>query len=162
MSDDFQPPLMPNLGWPEAASREGNIDRAFDDFSFPSAGGAAAPTHPFKLSDATSGGTAQVKILFGMVNAITPTGMTAPSLTLSVGSSGYVVLAVTTNSSGIATSAAISISSSMPADTSTEGHIALGYVTKNTGPTSVTCSQSVSGSLWHQMCGTETHLFGSV
>lgn len=125
-------------------------------------GGTPAPTHPFQLSDATSAGTAKVKILFGMVNGITPTGMTAPSLTLTVGSSGYVVLAVTTDASGVATSAAISIAASMPSDTSTLGHIGLGYVTKNTGPTSVTCSQSVSGSLAHMMCGTTTHLFGSV
>lgn len=126
---------------------------------------AAAVTHAFKLSDATSGGATKVKIQFGMVNGITPGGMGDPSetsLTLSVGSSGYVVLAVSTGLSGVATSASISISSSIPSDSSSSGHIALGYATKNTGPTSVTCSQSVSGSLWHQQCGATTHLFGSV
>lgn len=127
------------------------------------AGGGGTPTHAFQLSDATAAGAAKVKILFGMVNGLTPGGMGDPSetsLTLTVGSSGYVVLAVTTNTSGVATSAAISISSSMPADTSTSGHIALGYVTN--GTSSVTCSQSVSGSLAHMMCGGTTHLFGSV
>lgn len=123
----------------------------------------AAATHPFQLSNATTGGVAKVKIRFGMVNAITPTGMDpVDGQTLTVGSSGYVVLAVTTNTSGVATSAVISIAASVPADTSTLGHIALGYATKNTGPTSVTCSQSVAGSLWHQQCGATTHLFGSV
>ena len=124
--------------------------------------GGGTPTGPFKLTNATAAGVAKVKIQFGMVNGVTPTSMTAPSLTLTVSASGYVVLAVTTNTSGVATSAAISIAASMPSDTSTLGHIALGYVTLNSGPTSVTCSQSVSGSLWHQMCGTTTHLFGSV
>lgn len=126
-------------------------------------GGTAVPTHPFQLTDATAAGTAKVNIRFGMVNGLTPTGMDpVDGLTLTVGSSGYVVLAVTTNAEGIASSAAISISASMPADTSTLGHIALGYATKNTGPTSVTCSQSVSGSLAHMMCGGASHLFGSV
>ena len=126
---------------------------------------AKAGGYPFQLSDATEAGTAKVKIRFGMVNGITPGGMGDPSetsLTLTVGSSGYVVLAVTTNTGGVATRAAISIAASMPIDSATLGHIALGYVTKNTGPTSVTCSQSVSGSLAHMMCGATTHLFGSV
>ena len=126
------------------------------------AGGGGTPAHAFQLSDATSAGVAKVNIRFGMVSGLTPTGMTAPSLTLTVGSSGYVVLAVTTDTDGLATSAAISIAASMPSDSATLGNIALGYVTKNTGPTSVTCSQSVSGSLWHQQCGATTHLFGSV
>lgn len=127
------------------------------------AGGGGTPAHAFQLSDATSAGVAKVNIRFGMVNAITPTGMDpVDGLTLTVGSSGYVVLAVPTDTDGLATGADISIEASPSADTATEGHIALGYVTLNSGPTSVTCSQSVSGSLWHQMCGTETHLFGSV
>lgn len=128
-----------------------------------SGSGTAAVTHAFKLSDATSGGATKVKIQFGMVNGITPGGMGDPSetsLTLTVGSSGYVVLAVSTNLSGVATSASISIASSIPSDSPSSGHIALGYVTRNS--TSVGCSQSVSGSLWHQMCGPVLHLFGSV
>ena len=127
--------------------------------------GGGTTYHPFKLSDATSGGSAKVNIRFGMVNGLTPGGMGDPSetsLTLTVGSSGYVVLAVTTDTFGVATSAAISITASMPDNTETLGHIALGYVTKNTGPTSVTCSQSVSGSLAHQQCGYDYHLFGRV
>jgi hypothetical protein len=124
---------------------------------------AATPTHPFKLTDATASGVAKVKVAFGMVNAITPTSMDpADGLTLTVGSSGYVVLAVTTNASGIATSAAISITASVAADTATVGRVALGYVTSNSSPLSVTCSQSVSNSLRHQQCGTTTHLFGRV
>ena len=83
-------------------------------------------------------------------------------LTLTVGSSGYVVLAVTADPLGYAESAVISIAGSMPSDSATLGHIALGYVTRNTGPTSVTCSQSVGGSLWHQKCGETQHLFGGV
>ena len=109
-------------------------------------------------------GVAKVKILFGMVNGITPGGMGDPSetsLTLTVGASGYVVLAVTTDSSGAVTSASISIAASVPADTTTSGHIALGYVALNAGP-SVTCSQSVSGSLQHLKCGATNHRFGSV
>lgn len=127
-----------------------------------SGSGTAAVTHAFKLSDATSGGATKVKIQFGMVNSITPGGMggSPPDLTLSVGSSGYVVLAVSINLSGVATSASISIAGSIPSDSSSSAHIALGYVTRSS--TSVTCSQSVSSSLWHQMCGGTTHLFGSV
>jgi len=126
-------------------------------------GGTPAPTHPFQLSDATEAGTAKVNIRFGMVAGITPTGMDpVDGKELSVGSSGYVVLAVTTDPLGYATSAAISIAASVPSNTATLGHIALGYVTKNTGPTSVTCSQSVGGSLWHQKCGETQHLFGGV
>jgi hypothetical protein len=124
----------------------------------------AVSTHPVKLSDATAAEVAKVKIQFGMVNGIIPGGMGDPSetsLTLTVASSGLVVLAVTTNTTGVATSATIYISANSPADTSTLGHIALGYVTKNTGPVSVTCSQSVSGSLQHQKCG-YSHLFGKV
>ena len=121
--------------------------------------------HAFQLSDATSAETAQVKIKFGMVNNVTPGGMGDPSetsLTLTVGSSGYVVLTVTTNTAGAVTSATISIAASIPYNTSTLGNIALGYVTKKTGPASVSCSQSVSGSLAHVKCGATTHLFGKV
>ncbi len=123
--------------------------------------GAAADMHPFQLTDATEAGTEKVNVRFGMVNAITPTVMDpVDGQTITVTSDGYVVLTVTTDVDGIATSAVITVEASVPADTDTEGHIALGYVTAGTDV--VTCSQSVSGSLWHQMCGAETHLFGSV
>lgn len=110
--------------------------------------------HPFKLTlDGSS-----VNVRFGMVNSITPTGMDPIAGQDITASTGYVVLAVTCNASGTATSAVITIESSIDADTSTVGHIALGYVDDTAG----TVSQSVQNSLQHQKCGTTTHLFGAV
>lgn len=123
--------------------------------------GAAPVTFPFQLTDATEAGAEKVNIRFGMVGIVTPTGMDpVDGLTLAVTASGYVVLGVTVDGSGIATSATILILASVPADTPTIGKIALGYVTL--GVDEVTCSQSVSSSLWHQLCGGSNHLFGSV
>ncbi len=133
----------------------------------PSFGGVS--THPFKLSNASEGATLKVRIKFGMVNSLTPGGMgdvAEPDLILTVTATKYVVLAVTTDSGGIATSAAISLETAVPSNTSTLGHIALGLVTYTTGTggaaDSIAFSQSVSGSLQHQMCGGTQHLFGGV
>ena len=115
---------------------------------------------PFTLTDATESGTEKVSVRFGMVNSIMPTGMDpVDGQTINVTASGYVILAVTCTA-GVATSAAISIAASVPANTATVGNIALGYVTLGTDV--VTVSQSVQNSLQHQMCGTTTHLWGAV
>lgn len=126
-------------------------------------GGGGTTSHPFFLSDATSEGVAKVHVTAGMVSTVTPTGMSPlDGLELTVSASGYVVLGVTTDGYGVAESAEIEILASVPADSLTIGKIALGYVTRVTTPSlAVTCTQNVSGSLWHQRCET-VHLFGRV
>lgn len=130
--------------------------------------GGATPTHPFKLSDATVGTTLKVRVKFGMVNSLTPTGMggTDPDLLLTVTATKYVVLDVETDIDGLAITATITLETTVPDATSTHGYIALGLVTYTAAggavPAYITCNQSVAGSLWHQQCGATTHLFGSV
>jgi hypothetical protein len=133
----------------------------------PSFGGVS--THPFQLSDASVGTTLKVKIKFGMVNSLTPGGMgdvAEPDLILTVTATKYVVLTVTTDSGGIATSAAISLETTVAADTATSAKQALGLITYTTGTggaaDSIAFSQVVAGSLRHQRCGSTQHLFGSV
>lgn len=133
------------------------------------AGKATAAAHPFQLTDASVGATLKVKIKFGMVNAITPGGMgdtEEPDLTLTINATKYVALSVTTNGGGAATSAAITLQTEVPESTATLAYIPLGLVTYTAAvgdtPASIAMNQSVSGSLWHQRCGSATHLFGSV
>lgn len=132
-------------------------------------GGASVSTHPFKLSEASDGATLKVRIKFGMVNSLTPGGMgdvAEPDLILTVTATKYVVLDVTTSTSGLATSAAISLETTVAADTATSGKQALGLVTYTAAagavPASIAFSQVVAGSLRHQRCGSTQHLFGSV
>ena len=133
------------------------------------AGGGGAPTpHPFKLSEASVGTTLKVRVKFGMVNSITPTGMggTDPDLLLTVTATKYVVLEVTTGTDGIATSAAISLQTTVAADNAPSAKQALGLVTYTAAagavPASIAFSQVVAGSLRHQRCGDTQHLFGGV
>jgi len=132
---------------------DNNVDLSIDE-DYISNISTKPPPHPFKI---TLVGT-NVNVRFGMVNSITPTGMDPIAGQDIIASTGYVVLAVTCNASGTATSAVITIESSIDVDTSTVGHIALGYVDDTAG----TVSQSVQNSLQHQKCGTTTHLFGAV
>ena len=128
----------------------------------------SATTHPFLLSDGSVGSTLKVRIKFGMVNSLTPTGMggTDPDLLLTVTATKYVVLEVTTVADGIATSAAISLQTTVAADTATSAKQALGLVTYTAAagavPASIAFSQVVAGSLRHQRCGGAQHLFGGV
>ena len=131
--------------------------------------GTAAPTHPFQLSDASEGATLKVRIKFGMVNSLTPGGMgdvAEPDLILTVTATKYVVLTVTTDSGGIATSAAISLETTVAGDTATSAKQALGLVTYTAAagavPASIAFSQVVAGSLRHQMCGGTIHQWGGV
>lgn len=148
---------------PEGNEYAGGFNKGIEGFDYGlGLDGGAAPTHPFQLTDAstTSPAAAKVNVRFGMVNTLMPTGMDpVAGKTLTVDASGYVVLAVTTNARGVAISAALSIEEDVPDDTTTLGHIALGYA--YLGADGVTVSQSVSGSLWHQMCA-GIHLFGKV
>lgn len=146
----------------------GTIARLRNNLPNGGQGRTTAVTHPFKLSDASVGTTLKVRVKFGMVNSLTPTGMggTDPDLLLTVTATKYVVLDVTTSGPNTtATAAAISLQTTVPADTTTLGNQVLGLITYTTGtggaPDSITFSQVVAGSLRHAMCGA-IHNWGSV
>lgn len=121
-----------------------------------------AVLHPFLVSDASTGGSAYVRVRFGQVNSVTPTiGGTAldhaspPSLAVV---SGVVYLVVTTDGDGLVTAAGIGNAASLPASDATYGYLTLAAVTVSGGAVTA-LSQSVTHSLGHQKCGTTVHNF---
>jgi hypothetical protein len=129
---------------------------------FPAAARGGAFAHPFRVADATTGGTARVAVRFGQVNSITPTigGValdysTPPTLVVI---SGVVYLRVNLDGDGLITSAIIGNAATLPAATSTEGYLTLATVTVAANAVA-SLAQSVTHSLGHQKCGSTVHNF---
>lgn len=99
----------------------------------------------FALVNASSGGTNRVRVRQGIVKASgeawLPTGMSlgdSEPYTLTVGTTGYVVLIVTVDADGIANSVTISDYTTVPDDTDSNGHLVLGTYGTDEGVFSVT------------------------
>ncbi len=128
--------------------------------------GSNAGSHPFKVINATSGGSPKVRVVFGQVNSITPTiGGTAldhstpPKLTLTT--SGVVYLIVNLDGSGNILTATVNNAASLPSAGALTGYLTLATVTISGGVV-LAINQSVTHSLGHQKCGSTTHNFWGV
>jgi hypothetical protein len=120
--------------------------------------------YAFRIYETTAN---KISLTPGLLNNITPTlGGTAltdptpPQSSALSDATHLVYLAVTTNSSGVATSVTVGIATTLPTDTDTLAHIQLGQVVVASGAIT-TITQQRRGSLWHQRCGESEHLFGS-
>lgn len=115
--------------------------------------GAQAPPHPFHLEDATTHTgspptyTYKVKVYDGAVNSIVPTGTP-----FTVTGSGYIYLTVTTDSDGAVTTVVLTAGASVPADTDTTFHLAIGSYAVDTGSHTVTVNDLVNGSQTFSRC----------
>jgi len=126
-------------------------------------GGGGAATHPFKLVAFIPTGEANytIRVIYGMVNSIEPTGMAGGSdfdlldVTLT---SGVVFVKVSFDSNDAITTIIINYASTMPADeiNPSTGQVTATYLTL--GSFSITDDvmsvfQVVTGSLWFSFCG---------
>ena len=130
--------------------------------------GLAAATHPFRVTDASAGGTAKVRIQAGTVNNLMPTVPSEGDVSLAATPAPtptvthpHIVLKVTTDNTGAVTDAVMQNLASVPADTSTAGYLLIATLTIAGGKVTQV-QQFVSTSVQHIMCGTATHRWGRV
>lgn len=123
-------------------------------------------THPFKVINASSGGTAKVRVVFGQVNSVTPTigGIPLdyiPPPLLAVYFDTKIILDVTVDGSGNVTAVDVNFASPLPPPTSTHAYLTLASVAAS-GSNVTAINQSVTQSLQMAKCGATTYYFGGV
>jgi len=130
------------------------------------ASATSAPTasdaiFPFKL---VAAGAGQIRVVYGTINGTAPDGFSPgdnPQFVVStVGSTGFVYLEVTTDSSGNITDRSIGVAATVPADTSGDYHFEVGSYSITDGVMSI--AQAISGSQMFELCGLVEPLWGLV
>lgn len=139
-------------------------------------GSADVALHPFRLIDASEGGTTKVRVVYGTVNGTAPDGMSEgddPPYVLTVsGSSGviYVALAISWTSSGISIdSVTIGQDATQPDDDNPDAgddDSGSGTFYRQLGNFSISdgtlfLAQDATTSLWFELCGFVDPLWGT-
>ena len=121
---------------------------------FVASGGAAPPTHPFKLLKASVGGVKKIRVIYGTLAGEMPSGFSVgddPPYLLTVTATGLVYAILTIDgATGVVNSRTLGNGASLPADDDTTFHLELGSYAIDGDL--VTIAQAVSGSLAFVAC----------
>lgn len=128
------------------------------------AGGGGNLEHPFQLINESEVGSIKIRVRYGTLKGIAPSGMSVgddPTYVLSgLSSSGIIWLGLTRDTtSGAITSRYIDKGTVVPDNTSSDGYFQIGSWVVTDGTMHI--AQAISGSIDHQYCG-GVHLWGSV